>query len=42
MERKKKELHIKTWDQKRGLRDNALAMAGLVFIIAFLALIITT
>lgn len=39
---KKKELHIKTWDQKLGLRDNALAMAGLVFIIAFLALIITT
>lgn len=40
--REKKELHIKTWDQKLGLRDNALAMAGLVFIIAFLALIITT
>lgn len=41
-ERKKKELHIKTWDQKLGLRDNAPAMAGLVFIIAFSALIITT
>lgn len=40
--REKKELHIKTWDQKLGLRDNAPAMAGLVFIIAFSALIITT
>lgn len=37
-EGEKRELRIETWNQKLGLQDTV----GLVFIIAFLALIITT
>lgn len=41
--RKKKATYsIETRDQKLGLADNAAATAGVVFIIAFSALIITT